>query len=471
MKLENKILRGLIADKNYKSTVLPFLKSEYFTNEHRVVYELILAHVEKYGNSPTPDILQIELDASTGLSQPLIDSASDVLVKINKDESFEEADWLQDATEEFCKDKALYNAITESIEIINDSSGKFDRGMIPDILNNALAVSFDTNVGHDWLEDWEERYDFYHLKEDKIAFDLDYFNKITKNGVSPKSLNIIMAGTGVGKSMLMCHFATNYLQVGKNVLYISMEMSEEKISERIDANMMNLEIDDVKSLSKSKYGARMEKFGNHITGKLITKEYPTASASVLNFRALLTELKLKKAFVPDVIFIDYLNICASSRVRMGANSDTYTYVKMIAEELRGLAVEMKIPIWSATQVNRQGHENSDVGLENTSESFGLPATADLMFAAITNEELEAAGQIMIKQLKNRYNDLNYMKRGIIGVNKAKMKFFDVSQGSQVSIQSVVKNSNTKPSFAPTIQPTSKSITNTSLKDKFQGLKV
>jgi archaellum biogenesis ATPase FlaH len=338
--------------------------------------------------------------------------------------------WLVDKTEKFCQEKAIYNAVLGSISILDGKDKVHEKGQIPKILSDALAVSFDTSVGHDYLENSDERYEFYHRHEERIPFDLEYFNKITKGGLPAKTLNIALAGTGVGKSLFMCHVAAGAMSQGRNVLYITMEMAEEKIAERIDANLLNVALDDLMALPKDTYDKKVAKVKAKTTGKLIIKEYPTASASATHFRALLNELNLKKSFRPDIIFIDYLNICCSSRIKAGSNVNSYTYVKSIAEELRGLAVEYGVPIVSATQTTRSGYTSSDPGLEDTSESFGLPATADLMFALITSEELEELGQIMVKQLKNRYNDPSYYKRFTIGVDRSKMKLYDVDQSGQ-----------------------------------------
>jgi archaellum biogenesis ATPase FlaH len=351
-------------------------------------------------------------------------------------ESKTEIQWLVDKTEKWCQEKAIYNAVLGSISILDGKDKTKDKGSIPKILSDALAISFDTTVGHDYLEDSDERYEFYHRKEERIPFDLDYFNKITKGGLPAKTLNIALAGTGVGKSLFMCHVASGCMVQGKNVLYITMEMAEEKIAERIDANLLNTTLDELINLPKDIYDKKVERVKSKTTGKLIIKEYPTASASTIHFRTLLNELNLKKSFIPDIIFIDYLNICCSSRIKAGANINSYTYVKSIAEELRGLAVEYNVPIVSATQTTRSGFTSSDPGLEDTSESFGLPATADLMFALITSEDLEALGQIMVKQLKNRYNDPNYYKRFTIGVDRAKMKLYDIEQSAQTGITDV-----------------------------------
>jgi len=366
------------------------------------------------------DITDEELEKSETYLKEIVESS--------KETSQEQ--WLIDKTEKFCQEKAIYNAVLGSISILDGKDKTHDKGQIPKILSDALAISFDTSVGHDYLENSDERYEFYHRKEERIPFDLEFFNKITKGGLPAKTLNIALAGTGVGKSLFMCHVAAGAMSQGRNVLYITMEMAEEKIAERIDANLLNVSLDDLTSLSKDMYDKKVAKVKSKTTGKLIIKEYPTASASATHFRALLNELNLKKSFVPDIIFIDYLNICCSSRIKAGGNINSYTYVKSIAEELRGLAVEYDLPIVSATQTTRSGFSSSDPGLEDTSESFGLPATADLMFALITSEELEELGQIMVKQLKNRYNDPSYYKRFTIGVDRSKMKLYDVEQSGQ-----------------------------------------
>ena len=355
----------------------------------------------------------------------------ELLDDISKDtEEYADLGWLLDSTEKFCQDKAIYNAVVESIGILDNQKSSQDKGLIPEILSDALSVSFDPHVGHDYLDDSDDRFEFYHRVEEKIPFDLEYFNKITKGGLPQKSLNICLAGTGVGKSLFMCHVASACLSQNQNVLYITLEMAEEKIAERIDANMLDIAVDDLHALSKDMYDRKIENLRKTTKGKLIVKEYPTASANVNHFRALLNELNLKRSFVPDIIFVDYLNICTSSRIRPGANVNSYTYIKSIAEELRGLAVENKIPIVSATQTTRSGYSNTDVGLEDTSESFGLPATADLMFAIISTEQMEELGQIMVKQLKNRYNDPTVNRKFIVGIDRAKMRLFDVDQAAQ-----------------------------------------
>jgi archaellum biogenesis ATPase FlaH len=377
----------------------------------------------------------LSVKETNGLQEEEVKRVVDYLQVVNANkEDISKMDWLVDVTEKFCQEKAVYNAVLDSIHILDGKDkNQNDKGAIPKILSDALAVTFDTNVGHDYLQDSDSRYDFYHRKEERIPFDLDYFNKITKGGLPAKTLNIALAGTGVGKSLFMCHVAAGAMVQGKNVLYITMEMAEEKIAERIDANLLNTNLDDLISLPKDLYDKKVARVKEMTTGKLIIKEYPTAAASVTHFRALLNELNLKRNFIPDIIFIDYLNICASSRLKVGSNVNSYTYVKSIAEEIRGLAVEFNVPVVSATQTTRSGFTSSDPGLEDTSESFGLPATADLMFALVSSEELEELGQIMVKQLKNRYSDPTHYKRFVLGVDRAKMKLFDVEQSAQEGI--------------------------------------
>jgi len=383
-------------------------------------------------NLPTPiEALGLAIKERRDITDEQLEKSEAYLKEIvesSKETSQEQ--WLIDKTEKFCQEKAIYNAVLGSISILDGKDKTHDKGQIPKILSDALAISFDTSVGHDYLEDSDERYEFYHRKEERIPFDLDYFNKITKGGLPNKTLNIALAGTGVGKSLFMCHVAAGAMSQGFNVLYITMEMAEEKIAERIDANLLNVALDDLMSLPKDMYDKKVAKVKSKVTGKLIVKEYPTASASATHFRTLLNELNLKKSFVPHIIFIDYLNICCSSRIKAGANINSYTYVKSIAEELRGLAVEYNVPIVSATQTTRSGFTSSDPGLEDTSESFGLPATADFMFALVTSEDLEELGQLMVKQLKNRYNDPTYYKRFTIGVDRSKMRLYDVEQSGQ-----------------------------------------
>jgi replicative DNA helicase len=433
MTIEKTILSNLIFNEQYGRKAIPFLKAEYFKDStERRLFKFIDEYVGKYNAFPSKEALSIESASANDHTEESFKQTSDYIQDLSIDEQTKEA-WLLDQTEKFCQDKALFNAISASIKLMNDDKGNISRGSIPQLLSDALAVSFDTNVGHSLLEDWEERYEVYHRKEAKIPFDLEYFNKITKGGLSPKTLNIVMAGTGVGKSMFMCHCAAANLMAGLNVLYITMEMSEEKIAERIDANIMNVTMDELAEMPLDVYERKMKRVKDKTVGKLIVKEYPTASASSSNFRYLFNELKIKKNFVPTIVYIDYLNICASARLKTGTNFNSYTYVKAIAEELRGLAVEFNVPIISATQTNRTGFSSSDVGLEDTSESFGLPATADFMFAIITSEQLTSLNQILVKQLKNRYNDPNMYKKFVIGVDKNKMKLYNVEQQAQQDI--------------------------------------
>jgi replicative DNA helicase len=433
MNIENVIFENLIHNEDYARAVIPFLKTEYFTNKSdQIMFDLIDEYVKKYNAFPTKEALEIDLSDKSGLNEEVYKNAKDNIRAITVTDIID-MEWLIDKTESFCKDKAIYNALIESIKIVDKKDDKISVGAIPKILSDALAVSFDTNIGHDFLEDSASRYDFYHKKEVRIPFDLDYLNKITGGGLPRKTLNIILAGTGVGKSLFMCHMAAHNLTQGQNVLYITLEMSEEKIAERIDANLMDTPLDQLKEMSLESYEKKIERIKRKTTGKLIVKEYPTASAGSANFRYLLQELRLKKNFIPDVVYVDYLNICSSSRIKAGANVNSYTYVKSIAEELRGLAVEFNVPLISATQTTRSGFSNSDVGLEDTSESFGLPATADFMIAAITSEELQALNQIMVKQLKNRYGDPNYYKKFVVGINRAKMKLYDVEESAQEDI--------------------------------------
>lgn len=422
--LQTIIVKGLIHDETFCRKVLPHIKPEYFEGEHRVVYELILKFIRKYNKLPNSTVLDVEFRQSDRNVGADTINVAKLIADIGTPEIVQ-YDWLVDSTEKWCKDRAVYIAIMESIAIIDGRSEGKAEGMIPDILSKALSVTFDTNIGHDYLEDAEKRYDFYHRIEDKIAFDLEMLNKITNGGVSRKTLNIILAGTAVGKSLAMCHLAAAAMSQGRNVLYITMEMSEEKIAERNDANLFDVTIDQIPNLSKEMFNHKVKNIAARTHGKLIIKEYPTGAAHAGHFRALLMELKLKKNFVPDIIFIDYLNICASSRIKGGGEGGTYSYIKAIAEELRGLAVEFNVPIWSATQVTRSGYSSSDIELTDTSESFGLPATADFMIALISTEQLEKMGQLMIKQLKNRYNDVNKNKRFAVGVDRSKMRLYDI----------------------------------------------
>ena len=427
--IEQTILRNLLTDEKYMRKVLPFIKPDYFQGVYKTLFREVGKYVAKYNKLPSSESLSIELqDAS--MSQDQFTMAMEIVPQLFTIEKIDQ-EWLLNNTEKWCQDRAIYNSIMESISIIDGKHDSLTKNALPELLQKALGVAFDTNIGHDYIENAEERYDFYHKEEDRIPFDLNYFNKITKGGVPRKTLNIALAGTGVGKSLYMCHVAASSLVEGRNVLYITMEMAEERIAERIDANLLNVPIDQLDSMSKDMFTEKVNNLARKTTGRLIVKEYPTGSAHAGHFRALLNELKLKKQFEPDVIFVDYLNICASSRMKaMGGAINSYTYIKAIAEELRGLAVEFDLPIFSATQTTRSGYSNSDVGLEDTSESFGLPATADLMFALISTEELEKDGQMLVKQLKNRYNDPTQHKRFVIGVDRSKMRLYDVEESQQ-----------------------------------------
>jgi archaellum biogenesis ATPase FlaH len=412
----------------------------------------------KYGEQPTFDALDIEINNIRGTTDDTVKSMRETLKTLNDDTEKTNEDWLIDNTEKFCQEKAIYNAITSSLEIMN-GKGKLTKGAIPSLLSDALSISFDPNVGHDYIDQSQERYEYYHRVEERIPFDLDYFNKITKNGIPKKTLNIVMAGVGVGKSLTLCHFASGYINQGKNVLYISMELAEEEVAKRIDANVLNVSMDDLMVLPKDIYNKKIENLKQKTNGKLIVKEYPTASASTVHFRSLLNELNLKKGFVPDVIMVDYLNICASARIKPGNGVNSYTYIKAIAEELRGLAVEHNVPIWSATQLTRGGYGSSDPDLTDTSESFGLPATADFFVALIVTEQLEQLNQIMVKQLKNRYADPSRHKRDVIGVDKTRMKLYDV----EASAKDIVDTGEDIPQPKPKFENKSK--------NKFKGLKV
>ena len=428
-RIEKVILRNLVYNEEYLRKVLPFIEPDYFNDRNeRVVFEHITKYAAEYNSLITKEVLQIEIEDRRDITQ---DEAKNIYGTINELEDIEcDFEWLSDTTEKWCRDRAIYLALMESIKIADGQDDKKNRDAIPTILSDALSVSFNRNVGHDYLEDYEERYELYNKKESRIQFDLEYFNKITKGGLPNKTLNIALAGTGVGKSLFMCHHASAVLLEGKNVLYITLEMAEEKIAERIDANLLNVNIQEITDLPKPIFEGKVTNLAKKTQGSLIIKEYPTASAHSGHFKALLNELALKKSFKPDIIFIDYLNICASSRYRAGSNVNSYSYIKAIAEELRGLAVEANVPIVSATQTTRSGYGSSDVDLTDTSESFGLPATADLMFALISTEELEALGQIMVKQLKNRYNDPTYNRRFVIGVDRTKMRLYDCEQQAQ-----------------------------------------
>jgi len=428
-RIEKVILRNLVYNEEYLRKVIPFIEPDYFNERNeRVVFEHITKYVAEYNNLITKEVLLIEIEDRRDITQ---EEVKNINGTINELEDIEcDLEWLSDTTEKWCRDRAIYLALMESIKIADGQDDKQNRDAIPTILSDALSVSFNRNVGHDYLEDYEERYELYNRKESRIQFDLEYFNKITKGGIPNKTLNIALAGTGVGKSLFMCHHASSVLLEGKNVLYITLEMSEEKIAERIDANLLNVNIQEITDLPKPIFESKVTNLAKKTQGSLIIKEYPTASAHSGHFKALLNELALKKSFKPDIIFIDYLNICASSRYKAGSNVNSYSYIKAIAEELRGLAVEANVPIFSATQTTRSGFASSDVDLTDTSESFGLPATADLMFALISTEELEGLGQIMVKQLKNRYNDPTYNRRFVIGVDRAKMRLYDCEQAAQ-----------------------------------------
>ena len=431
-RIETTILRNLVYDEEFSRKVIPFIQLDYFEQRiERVIFEEISKFIVKYGSSITTEALTIQLEDRDDLNETEIKESRDAVSLFTDDKV--DNQWLVDTTEKWCRDRAIYLALMESISLADGKDDKKGRDAIPSILSDALAVSFDNHIGHDYLEDYEERYELYHKKEDKIQFDLEFFNKITKGGIPNKTLNIALAGTGVGKSLFMCHVASSVLLQGKNVLYITLEMAEEKIAERIDANLLNVNIQNITDLPKPMFEKKVHKLKKKTQGELIIKEYPTASAHSGHFKALLNELSLKKSFKPDIIFIDYLNICASSRYRANSNVNSYSYIKAIAEELRGLAVEANLPIVSATQTTRSGYGSSDVDLTDTSESFGLPATADLMFALISTEELEGLNQIMVKQLKNRYNDPTIYKRFVIGIDRAKMRLYDCEQKAQEDI--------------------------------------
>jgi replicative DNA helicase len=431
-RIETTILRNLVFNEEYSRKVIPFIEPDYFEQRtEKIIFEEITQFIVKYGNAITIEALAIELENRTDLSEMEVKETREITSSLT--DAPADNNWLEDTTEKWCRDRAIYLALMESIGIADGQDEKKTRDAIPSILSDALAVSFDNHIGHNYLEDYRERYEFYHQKENRIPFDLEYFNKITKGGLVNKSLNIALAGTGVGKSLFMCHVASSVLLQGSNVLYITMEMAEEKIAERIDANLLNVPIQDLVDIPKSSFENKVNNLTKKTQGQLIIKEYPTASAHSGHFKALLNELALKKSFKPDIIFVDYLNICASSRYKGSANINSYTLVKSIAEELRGLAVEAEVPIVSATQTTRSGYGSSDVDLTDTSESFGLPATADLMFALISTEELEQLGQIMVKQLKNRYNDISVYKRFIVGIDRAKMRLYDCEQTAQENI--------------------------------------
>ena len=466
MNIESTILSNLIHNEAFARKVIVFLKDEYFQdNTEKVVFTEIQKFYSKYNDVPSKEALGIAIDEREDLNASVYTDAEALIGSLDAVDNNEQ--WLLDETEKFCKDKAVYNAIMESIEIIDGKKGDQSQGAIPELLADALGVTFDNHVGHDFLEDSDERFDFYHAKEEKIPFDIEYLNKITGGGVTRKSLNILMAGTGVGKTIGMCHMAAANLTIGKNVLYVTMEMAEEKIAERIDANLLDIKLDSLKDLTKPIYDKKMNALKSKIKGKLIIKEFPTSQAHTGHFRHLLNELALKKTFKPDIIYVDYLNICASQRLAGSNSVNSYTYVKAIAEELRGLAVEFNLPVWSATQTTRSGFGNSDVGLEDTSESFGLPATADLFLALIQTEELEELNQIMVKQLKNRHGDIAQNRRFVIGIDKPKMKWYDAEQSAQ---EDIIGNSGS--STSPYVHPNDKeSIFAGGRKKKFDDFKM
>lgn len=428
------IMRSFFTNEEYMRRVVPFIEPSYFEGVHKELFKLFVKYVAKYNGTPSLDTFKILIEEngdnfSEDMFRHALDIAPSMYEKVDGDK-----EWMIETTEKWCQDRAVFNAVMESITIIDGKHQTLTKNALPDILSKALAVSFDTNIGHDYTENSDKRYDYYHQEENRIPFDLELFNTITKGGLPNKTLNIILAGTGVGKSLIMCHMAGNVMIQGKNVLYITMEMAEERIAERIDANLFDIPIDQIETLSRDMFKKKVDKITSKTNGKLIIKEYATGSAHSGHFRALLNELKLKKKFVPDMIFIDYLNICACAKIKnIGGSVNTYSYIKTIAEELRSLAVEFNVPIMSATQTNRQGFTSSDPGLDDTSESFGLPATADFMFVAVTNDELDAMNQLMIKQLKNRYSDPNHHKRFCVGINRSKMKLFDVTQDQKIEL--------------------------------------
>ena len=453
MQIETLILRNLMLNEDFTRTVIPHLKTIYFEDPHRSVFNEIVGFVNKFNKLPSADALTIELK-----NNPKITSDSLALIpELSKQDTEQTQEWLVEKTEKWCQDRAIYLAIMDSINIIEGKHETLDKNALPSVLSEALGVNFDMRVGHDYVDDSDGRYDFYHRQEEHLPFDLEKFNTITKGGLVKKSLNVALAGTGVGKSLFMCHVGANALLQGKNVLYITMEMAEERIAERIDANLLDIPIDQLDKMPKAMFTEKVNNLAKKTVGKLIVKEYPTGSAHVGHFRALLKELKLKRSFIPDIIFIDYLNICSSSRMKsMGGAINSYTYIKAIAEELRGLAVEFGVPVLSATQTTRSGYGNSDPGLEDTSESFGLPATADLMFALVSNEELDQSGQIMVKQLKNRYNDPNKNKRFVVGIDRSKMRLYDVEPSDQTLVDDGIPVFDKTPAGA---------------EDKFKGFKI
>lgn len=450
IEIENSILAGLLHNEEYMRRVAPFLDESYFFDfSEKTIYNSIISYINSYNGVPTKEALHISMGDKDFLSEDQFNSIGGLINSLSYDKGTD-IQWLLDETEKFCKQRALHIAVHESILVLNDKSSSMTPEALPELLQTALGVSFDQNIGHDFLEVFEDRYQFYHTKEDKIPFDIDIFNKITKGGLSRKSLSVILAGTGVGKTLFMTHNASANILAGLNVLYITMEMAEERIAERIDANIMDVTMDTLRDMPRDVYLKKIKKVKEMTTGKLIIKEYPTAGAGSGHFRHLINELKLKKNFKPDVVYIDYINICMSSRVK-NTTANSYTIVKAIAEELRGLAVECNVPIVTATQTTRSGYSNSDIGLEDTSESFGLPATADFMFGVVSTEELEESNQIMIKQLKNRWGDANYMKRFVVGIDRAKMKLYDVEESQQNSLMddspAPKKAKSSKPDFS------------------------
>ena len=443
MKIELTILKNLVHNDDFARKTLPFLKENYFSDSsERLVFRRINEFMTKYNSRPTREAIGIEIESSTNISEEEHKRSIELVRSLVEPEPVT-MDWLLESTESFCQERAVYNAIMDSIAILDNKDKNRTKNAIPEILSEALGVSFDSHIGHDFIDDFEDRYDYYHRVEEKLPFDLELMNKITRGGLSRKSLNIILAGTGVGKTLAMCHFAAANLAMGKNVLYITMEMAEEKIAERIDANLLNIATEDIKQLPKELYQNKIARLRAKTTGKLIIKEYPTASAHVGHFRHVLNELNLKRNFVPDIIYIDYLNICCSSRIKPGVNVNSYTYVKSIAEELRGLAVERNLPIVSATQTTRSGYTNSDPGLEDTSESFGLPATADFMIALIRTEDADERGQLLVKQLKNRYSDPADYKRFFVGIDRVKMRLFDLEESAQEDLVDDSRGGKTK----------------------------
>lgn len=435
MRIEQTILKNLIKNEQFTRKALPFLKEEYFTgSEDRLLFKEIVSFINKYNTQPTTDALLIEVDNIRGTTDEIVASITETVNQFQNDNDETNIDWLIDSTEKFCQERAIYNAITSSLEIMN-GKGNLEKGAIPSLLSDALAISFDPSVGHDYLEQADERFDYYHKTEERIPFDLDFFNKITKGGVPGKTLNIILGGPHSGKSLLMCHLTASYLNIGKNVLYISMEMAEKEIAKRIDTNLLNVSFDDLQVLPKDMYNAKISKLRKKTNGKLVIKEYAATSASVIHFKSLLNELKLKKNFTPDVVMIDYLNICASARLKVTGASETYTYIKSVSEEIRGFAQQSNLPVWTGCQLNRSGSLNTDPDMSDVADSFGISATADMMFVLINNDQMKQLNQIMVKQLKNRYHDMEINKRFVVGIDKSKMRMYDVEQSAQDIVDS------------------------------------